>query len=94
MAKLTLKKPVTYEGKEYTELEYDFDALTGDDLLTVEAQIAADGVLSPVPMVTGQYQAAVFARAAGIDYFMLKKLAASDFLAATQLVKVFLNDSV
>ena len=94
MNKLTLKKPVTWEGKEYTELPYDMDKLTGEDIMAAENKIAADGVLSPVPMITAQYQAAVFAIAAGVDYDMLRKLCASDFVAMTQKVKVFLNDSV
>ena len=94
MPKLTLSKPLTYEGEDYTELEYDLDALTGDDLLIAEAQVTEDGVLTPLPLATGNYQAAVFARAAKIEYDIMRKLPARDFIAATQVVKVFLNDSV
>ena len=94
MPKLTLSKPLTYEGADYTELEYDLDALTGDDLLIAETQVVEDGVLTPLPLATGNYQAAVFARAAKAEYGLMRKLSAKDFIAATQVVKVFLNDSV
>lgn len=94
MAKLTLKKPISYEGVDHAELEYDLDILTGDDLIMAETQVAEDGILSPIPISTGNYQAALFARAAKIEYRMMGKLSAKDFLAATQAVKLFLNDSV
>ena len=33
---LTLKKPVVYNEKEYSELTFDFEKLTGNDALNIE----------------------------------------------------------
>jgi len=89
--KLKLKKPIDYEGKHYDELDYDFDNLTGDDLLTAEAEITMAGVVVPIIDLSKAYNAAVFARAANIDYGMMRKLSARDFTKATQESASFLN---
>lgn len=38
-----LKKPINYNSKEYTELNFDFSILTGKDSLEVEAELIAQG---------------------------------------------------
>lgn len=92
MAVLKLKKPLEYEGKKYEELTYDFDGLTGDDLLMAEAEMTAAGSVVPIVDLSKAYNAAVFARAAKIDYAMMRKLHAKDFSRATALVMGFLNE--
>lgn len=91
-AVLTLKKPLEYEGKKYEELKYDFERLTGDDLLTAEAEMISQGAVVPVVDLSKAYNAAVFARAANIDYSMMRKLTAKDFTIATTLVMGFLSE--
>ena len=90
--KLKLTKPLEYNGKKYEELEYDFDALTGEDLLTAEAEVNAAGAIVPVMDLSKAYQAAVFARAAKVDYAMMRKLGAKDFTDATAAVMNFFGD--
>lgn len=46
---LRLKKPFTWEGKDYTELEFDFGTLTGADFLNIEGEVAAAGYQVVVP---------------------------------------------
>ncbi|MBP2655410.1 MAG: hypothetical protein H6Q73_2979 [Firmicutes bacterium] len=92
MEKLILKKPLEYEGKKYEELQYDLDKLTGDDLLTVEAEVTISGTLAPVMDLSKAYQAAVFARSAKIDYAMMRKLSAKDFTNATSAVMAFFGE--
>jgi hypothetical protein len=89
MAKMVLTKPLEYEGKKYEELEYDLEGLTGDDLLTAEAVINASGAIVPIVDLSKAYNAAVFARAAKIDYAMMRKLSAKDFSRATTAVMAF-----
>ena len=37
------KKPFTYNGKDYTELSFDWDSLNGGDSLDIEAEMNALG---------------------------------------------------
>lgn len=89
MAKLKLKKPLEYCGVKYEEIEYDLDALTGDDLLIAEAEMNAAGVFSNEPYLAKFYQMAVFARSAKIDSAMMRKLSVKDFTEATTAVLIF-----
>lgn len=92
MDKLILSKPLEYEGKRYEELPYNLKSLTGEDLLTAEAEMTAAGAVVPIADLSKAYTAAVFARAAKIDYAMMRKLSAKDFTRATTIVMGFLNE--
>ena len=92
MATLTLSKPFEYEGKKYDQIEYNLDSLTGDDLLMAEAEMNASGTIVPIVDLSKAYNAAVFARAAKIDYAMMRKLAAKDFTRATAAVMAFFGE--
>jgi len=59
-----LRKPLTYEGKVYAELHFDFDSLTGADALDVEEEMAKVGL--PVVIVAAfnsEYLIRIAARA-------------------------------
>ena len=45
MAKYThiFEKPWTYENVTYEKMEFDFNKLTGDDLIGIEAEMDAEG---------------------------------------------------
>lgn len=68
-----LKKPVTYNGKEYTELSFDFDALTGKDGLAIEDELNRLGKALIVPTLSGEYLIRMAAKACtvkiGADIF-------------------------
>ena len=59
---LKLKKPFTYEGQTFDELNFDFEGLTGDDALAIEDELQAIGkptiscawrrVPAPTPLLT------------------------------------------
>ena len=40
---LKLKRPFTYEGQTFDELNFDFEGLTGDDALAIEDELQAIG---------------------------------------------------
>lgn len=46
---LKLKKPFVWEGTEYTELDFDWSELTGEDYLNIETEVNAEGyaVITP-----------------------------------------------
>jgi hypothetical protein len=92
MAKLILRKPLEYEGIKYEEIQYDFDKLTGEDLLTAESEVNNAGMMAPMADLSKAYQAAVFARAAKIEFAMMRKLSAKDFTNATAAVMAFFGE--
>lgn len=61
--KLKLKKPLSYEGTDYTELSFDFDNLTGRDSLDVERELAMRAIQVAVPAFSGEYIIRIAAKA-------------------------------
>lgn len=46
---LHLTKPFNWEGNDYTEMEFDFDGMTGADFINIEAELQSQGygVIAP-----------------------------------------------
>jgi len=61
--KLKLKKPLSYEGTDYTELSFDFDNRTGRDSLDVERELAMRAIQVAVPAFSGEYIIRIAAKA-------------------------------
>ncbi len=71
------KKPINWEGKEYTELHFDFEGLTGKDMLSIEKELMlTEGVSVVAPTMSTQFLFAMAARAAKTtrDIFMVMPL--------------------
>lgn len=74
-----------------TELNLDFDQLTGEDVIKCENQYAAmDGVSIFYKEANKTYQAVVAARAAGVPVELIKALKARDFTRVTLRAQNFL----
>ena len=75
---MKLKKPLTYDGAEFEELSFDFDALTGKDSLAIERELSLRGIQVAVPAFSGEYIIRIAARACtspvGYDAFELMSL--------------------
>lgn len=74
-----LKKPVKYNGEEYTTLTFDFDKLTGADSIAIMNEIAMRrGRVVVEPVYDSDYRAAMAARACtapiGVDIFNVMSL--------------------
>ena len=93
--KLKFKKPFTYDGVDYDELEFDFDGLTGGDSLEVEKELARMGTQVAVPAFSGDYILRIAARACtspiGSDAFRLMSL--KDYNKVRAKVRNFLMAS-
>lgn len=70
---IQFKKPVTYNGKEYSELSFDFEKLTGRDGLAIEEELQMMNRAVIVPALSGEYLVRMAARACtekiGADIF-------------------------
>lgn len=58
-----LKKPITIRGKEYTELTFDFESLSGVDSTIVKGQLRRKGITVVLDAYTPEFMSAMAARA-------------------------------
>ncbi len=69
----TFRTPFTYEGKTFSSVSFDFDRLTGNDALAIEAEMQAMGKPVIIPSLSGDYLIRMAARACseqvGADFF-------------------------
>lgn len=89
------KKPVKYNGEQYTELKFDFDTLTGKDGLDIENELAALGKPFIIPAFSGEYLMRMAAKACdkhiGCDFF--DNLSLRDFNRIRSAARSFLLKS-
>lgn len=92
---ITLKKPVTYNEKTYSTLEFDFEKLTGEDALNIEDELASIGKVTVAPVFSGEYLIRMAAKACsepiGSDLF--RKLPISDYNRIRSKARSFLLKS-
>lgn len=87
---ITFRKPFTFEGKEYTEIKLDLDALSGKDVIDAEAEARAMGVRAIMLESAKAYQAIIAAKAAGVSVDLIQALPAKEFSSVTGEVQSFL----
>lgn len=90
METLTLNKPYSFEGADYTEIVLDLDGLTGEDMLQAEREFSAGKEFAPVPVMNSAYIAIVAAKAAKKPAEFIKRLPAKEFSKVIVTVQNFL----
>lgn len=91
--RFVLSRVVNFEGKEYSELNLDFDALTGNDVIQAERQLVAmnqHNSVIPVKELSKEFLAVILAKAAKVPVELINSLSAKDFSKATVLAQNFL----
>ena len=101
--KIKLLKPVKINGKEVTELTYDIDAVTADDMVNAEAELNTANMSngktsSALPETSPAYQFYYAARAIiacnpDIDIEDLKRVSAKDFIKIKRIGQDFFTDT-
>lgn len=76
---IKLDNKLSVKGKEVTSVVLDFKQLTGRDLIKAEAEVRADGEVTPMLTFSLKYQAALAARMIGITYDEVMGMNAVDF---------------
>ena len=89
MEKLQLVKPVMMNGETVIEIEYDLDALTGEDIDAAVRDLKKTGVLVGSVETDPNYHMALFAQAAGVSYEDVKRMSAKDTNKAIIAVRDF-----
>lgn len=88
--KFILSKSIDFEGTEYTELNLDFDSLTGEDLEEAAIEFQINGNSAPVIELSKPYLAIIVGKAAKVPTQLIRKLNAKDYSKATVRAQNFL----
>ena len=76
--KMMLTRPISYKGSEISEIEYDYDSLTGNDLIQAEGNYRK---ASPDGQLFGSaHMLYVASRACHIPAETLRSMTAKDFM--------------
>lgn len=90
--KITMKKPVAFEGREIKEIELDLEGLTGADLAQAEREYLAMGGQMTSLTLSISYCQSLAARAANLPVEAIRAMAAKDSARITMEVQLFLHD--
>lgn len=92
---LKFKKPFVYNGVEYSELEFDFEGLTGNDSLEVERELTRRGINIIAPAFSIEYIVRIAARActSPIGHDAMSLMTIRDFNRIRSAVRNFLMGS-
>lgn len=86
-------KPVTFDDKEYMEIQFDLDGLTGEDMLAAERRFNLshrENQGAPLKELSKEYQIHVMAIASQMPVEFFNKISAKDFSRITIKVQNFL----
>lgn len=87
---MLLSEHFKLDGEDVDKLHYDFSTVTGRDAMRITAQLKRDGLLGDGDQKDdGNYQAAVFAVACGMELADLYRLPIVDVHQAAMYAKVF-----
>ncbi|GHV18187.1 hypothetical protein FACS18949_13580 [Clostridia bacterium] len=87
---IKMSKPFSWEDKPIEDIRLDLDSLTGDDILSIENELAAQGKYIPILEISTEFIVEFAARASGIDSAALLTLHAKDFTVVRNAVRNFL----
>lgn len=88
------KKPVEIENKKYDRLHFDFEALTGKDMLKIEREIFdTDGITIINPDMSGDFVLRMAAKAAGIGFDVLMAMPITEVNKIRKEARNFLKQS-
>lgn len=84
------KKPFEYSGTTYTELTFDFERLTGRDMVSIETEMQMNNEYALAPEISRNFQSKMAAKAAGIGSDVLDAMPIKDFNRITNAARDFL----
>lgn len=87
------KKPFEYEGKTYTELTFNFERLSGRDMVSIETEMQMNNEYALAPEISRSFQGKMAAKASGIGSDVLEAMPLKDFNKITNAARSFLIDT-
>lgn len=91
--KHVFKKPFEYAGRTYTELTFNFERLTGRDMVAIETEMQANSEYALASEISLNFQGKLAAKAAGIGSDVMEAMPLKDFNKITNAARSFLLDS-
>ena len=89
--KITLTKPVTFDGNEIKDIDLDLEGLTGEDLAQAEREYLAMGGQMTSLTLSISYCQGLAARAANLPIETIRGMSARDSNAIAMEVQLFLH---
>lgn len=83
-------KPFTFEGKEYTELEFDLEALKGSDIKNAKRLYTKNGGFAAIPATDAEFCALLLQGLTKLPLEFFDEMPANDYCSLTQSVTNFL----
>lgn len=90
---LKLRKPIMIDGEQVSEISYDLEGLTGNDIDMAIKNMKQKGQMVTTVELDPTYHAAVFAQAAGLALEDVQRMSAKDYNKAMTLVRDFFLDN-
>lgn len=84
------KKPFEYAGVTYEELKFDFERLTGRDMVSIETEMQSRNEYALAPEISRNFQSKMAAKAAKIGSDVLDAMPLVDFNKITNAARDFL----
>lgn len=85
------KRPTMIDGKEVTEVPYDFNLIDGSAIRRAKGALTRKGYVVAVKEYDEVFLAALFAEASGLTLETVEKFALVDFMNVADLTQVFWN---
>lgn len=86
-----LAQPFTWEGQTYDAFTFDFDALTGRDMINVETEMVMLGEPIVSPELSTGFAYRLAARAAGVPDAAIENLPVGEFNTIRRTAKNFMT---
>lgn len=87
------KTPFEYGGATYEELTFNFERLTGRDMVAIETEMQMNNEYALAPEISRSFQGKMAAKAAGIGSDVLEAMPLKDFNKITNAARSFLIDT-
>lgn len=82
--------PFKYEDKVYKDMTFDFESLTGSDIISIESEMAANGEYVITPEVSSSFLYRLAAKAAKVGSDVIEHMPISDFVKIRNKSRDFL----
>lgn len=88
------KKPFTYEGKTYETMTFDFNKLTGRDMINFNNEMTMNNEVMMAAEISVGFQSRMAAKASGIGLDVLERMQIKDFNNIIMRARLFLTSTV
>ena len=87
MKKFYFDKPYTFEGQEYTSIDFNFEMLTGEMFEAVASSLTS---FTPVPAFDPKFIRGIAMQASGLSAPFFLKMPLQEYQAVSAMVQAFL----